>query len=482
MGWGTAQKFYSYNRKCQSWVGWEQTGNTATSATIKISGCARSGDGSGYYYAYDFGVTVKIFWRIGGGSWNELKSTTTSLNYGNEVGNISASVTIDRTHATQVLTIACDAISRTGDWPTATAQMSININPKTSYAIALDANKPSAAAADVANMPANQTKWHGEALTLPGSSPSLSLYAFKGWNTAAAGTGTSYAAGGTYPASSNAAATLYAQWELAYAYPTISSPSVVRSNSSGTRSEDGKYAKVAFGWSVDATANSGANKGKRYEIAYRAVGATSWTTAKSQTVSTTSGNVSVTVGSGTLSTASSYDFRISVTDTHTIGDGECTSYVYLTLSQSFVHLTGNPNHGVAVGMQATAADTFEVALDTKLDAGFEQANGTVTLDATSKAAWLAALGPLFHFEEVTTATQSIASGSVVEFTATAPTISGWTCKGALQAWASGTGTTIVGMPWRSSSDNVMHVKARGNVASSVRVSMLLLYTPDALTT
>lgn len=108
-------------------------------------------------------------------------------------------------------------------------------------------------------------------------------------------------------------------------------------------------------------------------------------------------------------------------------------------------------------------------------------DGTPHIDAQE---WLAALGisELFHFETVTTATQSVGSGSVVEFTATAPTIDGWTCRGALQAWTSGTGTTIVGMPWRTSGDNTIHVKVRGNVASEVNVSVFLLYTPDALTT
>ena len=161
MGWGTAEKFYSYQRKCQAWVGWEQTANTDTQATIKVTGCARSGDGSGYYYAYDFGVSVRIFYRIDGGSWHELKRTTTVLNYGAEVGTISASFTVNRTHAKQVVEVATEAVSTTSDWDTATARMSTTINAKTSYTITLNANKPSAASADVANMPSNQTKWYG---------------------------------------------------------------------------------------------------------------------------------------------------------------------------------------------------------------------------------------------------------------------------------------------------------------------------------
>lgn len=389
MGWGTAQKFYSYQRKCQSWVGYSQTTNTDTQAAFKVSGCARSGDGSGYYYAYDFGVTVKIFYRVDGGSWHELKATTTVLNYGAEVGNISASFTINRTHKTQVVEVACDAISTTGDWSTATARMTINVNAKTSYTITLNANKPSAASADVTDMPANQTKWYGEALTLPSTSPSLSLYNFKGWNTAAAGTGTAYAAGGTYPASSNAAATLYAQWELAYAYPSIDPATVIRCDSSGSATEDGTYGKASFTWSIDTTADDGGNTGKRAVISWKPTTTASWNGASSVTItlSGTGGTINRVFGSGAISTDASYDVRIAVTDTHEIDGNECTAYRFLTLSQAFFtmdFLAGG--HGVAMGTAATQTGAFELAMD------FDHHDGGVTLDATAKAAWLAALG------------------------------------------------------------------------------------------
>ena len=387
MGWGTAEKFYSYQRKCQAWVGWEQTANTDTQATIKVTGCARSGDGSGYYYAYDFGVSVRIFYRIDGGSWHELKRTTTVLNYGAEVGTISASFTVNRTHAKQVVEVATEAVSTTSDWDTATARMSTTINAKTSYTITLNANKPSAASADVANMPSNQTKWYGEALTLPSTSPTLSLYNFKGWNTAAAGTGTAYAAGGTYPASSNTAATLYAQWELAYAYPSIDPATVIRCDSSGSATEDGTYGKITFTWAIDTTADDGGNVGKRAVISWKPTTTASWDGASSTTVTISGTGGTVNRVFGTISTDTSYDVRIAVTDTHTIDGNECTAYRYLTLSQAFFtmdFLAGG--HGVAMGTAATQTGAFELAMD------FDHHDGGVTLDATAKAAWLAALG------------------------------------------------------------------------------------------
>lgn len=107
-----------------------------------------------------------------------------------------------------------------------------------------------------------------------------------------------------------------------------------------------------------------------------------------------------------------------------------------------------------------------------------------SMDDDAKAAWLDALGlvPLFHFKTVSSSSASVASGSVVEFTATIPAVSGMTCRGAVQVWTSGTGTTIVGAPWRTSGDNVIHAKVRGNVASNVSVGWLLFYTADAFTT
>ncbi len=72
--------------------------------------------------------------------------------------------------------------------------------------------------ADSGAAPANQTKTYGVDLTLATNSGGLvkNGYTFAGWNTATDGSGTSYAAGGTY--SGNAALALYAKW-AAIAYP-----------------------------------------------------------------------------------------------------------------------------------------------------------------------------------------------------------------------------------------------------------------------
>ena len=77
------------------------------------------------------------------------------------------------------------------------------------YTVTYDANGGSGA-------PGSQTKTYGAALTLSSTKPTRTGYTFSGWNTAANGSGTSYAVGASYTA--NASVTLYAQWKALYRY------------------------------------------------------------------------------------------------------------------------------------------------------------------------------------------------------------------------------------------------------------------------
>jgi Listeria-Bacteroides repeat domain (List_Bact_rpt) len=79
------------------------------------------------------------------------------------------------------------------------------------YNVTYDAN-----GATGGTVPAVQIKAHGFDLTLASNSGSLvkTGLTFAGWNTAANGSGTTYAAGANY--SANAAVTLYAQWAIPY--------------------------------------------------------------------------------------------------------------------------------------------------------------------------------------------------------------------------------------------------------------------------
>jgi uncharacterized repeat protein (TIGR02543 family) len=84
------------------------------------------------------------------------------------------------------------------------------------YTVSYDAND-----ATSGTVPSSQTKTHDVTLTLASNSGNLAKtdYTFAGWNTAANGSGTDYAAGGSYTA--NEAVTLYAKWTAVAAPPTI---------------------------------------------------------------------------------------------------------------------------------------------------------------------------------------------------------------------------------------------------------------------
>ena len=79
--------------------------------------------------------------------------------------------------------------------------------------ITFNANKPTGAgSANVAGQPANVSSHpYNTTYTIPTTTPTLKGYTFAGWNTAANGSGTSYAAGATTSAIT-ANTTFYAQW------------------------------------------------------------------------------------------------------------------------------------------------------------------------------------------------------------------------------------------------------------------------------
>ena len=190
-----------------------------------------------------------------------------------------------------------------------------------SFTLIYDANTGSGA-------PGNQTKYVGTNITLSANKPEKEGYTFKGWATsaanAAAGT-VDYAPGATYASdtATNSVATLYAVWELTYNKPTITDLSVERCNQDGSANDEGKYAKVAFNWSVFNTTAvryiGGSSK------PYSSNGATCSITVGSVTVtpslSGSSGSVSRIISSGTTAgfdVDTQYDVTVVVTDTQQV--------------------------------------------------------------------------------------------------------------------------------------------------------------------
>ena len=81
--------------------------------------------------------------------------------------------------------------------------------------------------------------------------------------------------------------------------------------------------------------------------------------------------------------------------------------------------------------------------------------------------------PLLAFRECATESTSISSGSCVEVSATIPTVEGYTRRGIIQTWTTGTGNTVVGS--QSCSGSKAYAKVRANNASQVVVHFYVLY-------
>lgn len=105
--------------------------------------------------------------------------------------------------------------SRQNSLPTSTTTLYERLIPNT-YHVAFNANQPSNAPSSVTGSMSNQSFTYDTAQSLTTNQYSLEGYEFKGWNTQANGSGTSYADGAevnNLTATNNGTFTLYAQWE-----------------------------------------------------------------------------------------------------------------------------------------------------------------------------------------------------------------------------------------------------------------------------
>lgn len=146
---------------------------------------------------------------------------TLTLNTGTGISSVSGGGTF-----TSGTTVSASATPSTGynftKWTTGSSASSTSASTANPYSFTLTSNTTLYAQATKktytvtynanggSGAPSNQTKTYGTNLTLSSTTPTRTGHSFAGWNTNAAGSGTNYAAGGTY--SSNAALTLYAKW------------------------------------------------------------------------------------------------------------------------------------------------------------------------------------------------------------------------------------------------------------------------------
>lgn len=209
--------------------------------------------------------------------------------------------------------------------------------------------------------PSSQTKTYGTSLTLSSTVPTRSGYRFKGWNTKADGSGTPYLAGGTY--SSNATATLYAQWSSLPKKPTISTMTAIRwDESEDVQDDEGTSAKIQAYWSIDLTSDEYGDEN------------TATTTLAVTPQSGSSSGITITPVSGTSGTSGTAIYMVSglstdmqYTVTIRVDDEVSYSTKAVILTRAFFIMDFKAGGG-AIGIgRAAPANGLEVGYDTTFD-------------------------------------------------------------------------------------------------------------------
>lgn len=215
------------------------------------------------------------------------------------------------------------------------------------YTVKYDANGGTGA-------PGSQTKTYGKTLTLSTTKPTRTNYNFLGWATSASATKATYASGGNY--TNNAAVTLYAVWELAYAKPRITNSSIERCDANGNPIEDGTYARCSFSWSCDYPNPT---------LTIEWLSDVAECGQESKTISGSSGTIEyLKFGGGTLNPEVTYTIKITVQDSV----GYSTLVGTLSGTQFTVDFLAG-GKGVALGKPAELEGVFDVAFQTRLLGG-----------------------------------------------------------------------------------------------------------------
>lgn len=202
-------------------------------------------------------------------------------------------------------------------------------------------------------------KPHGEAITLTDIVPTRFGYIFKGWSTSPSATTVEYLPGASY--TDNASITLYAVWEVGYIKPRIKDVAVMRCDSDGNFSDEGTYFKASFSWETSMDVSSISVKWKPTTIA------DVWTTSYVSATGT-SGTVTDIFGGNNITIDSSYNVRITVTDTK-----DSTYIIRLIPGKAYAIDFLNGGTGVAFGKPAELTDY----IDSNFKAKFRQ---DVTID------------------------------------------------------------------------------------------------------
>ena len=196
------------NQQWRAWVGVNKSTETATYCEYTVYSWLCAGNGSSSYAS-----NIQGWAGIWDAVTNDYRWSSAvdvgSFSAGDEWQFKSQTWRVTKTKQSQTVYFYTDIIASSGIYSgnESKASCTLTLGAKSSYAVKYNANAPSGTAT---NMPSNQTKWHGETLTLSSKVPKLTGYTFKGWATSSSGSVT-YAAGAKY--TTDAAVTLYAKWQ-----------------------------------------------------------------------------------------------------------------------------------------------------------------------------------------------------------------------------------------------------------------------------
>jgi hypothetical protein len=139
---------------------------------------------------------------------------------------------------------------------------------------------------------------------------------------------------------------------VAYAAPKITSLTVTRCLADGTENYEGTYAKIAFNYSISAVNSKNTNT---YVIEYKPQSGTTWTALTNGTGYAV--NTSIISADGPFDVDTSYDLRLSITDSFT------TIRSQTEIPTAFTLLDFNASgRGVAFGKVSEKTEGVEFAL------------------------------------------------------------------------------------------------------------------------
>lgn len=320
-----------------------------------------------------FGATVKGTTTIGSGSGSSSSKTITGTYDQSSLTTIlTKSRTYTKTGSDQSIAISGAVTVGNG---TSTASATVTI-PKLTYRVTYSANGGNAN-----SVPEAQTKIHNTTLVLSTTVPKRPWCSFLGWNTKADGSGTHYAAGGTY--TGNAALTLYAIW-LGVSVPTIE---VKRTDAEGLEADEGTYGTVAASWQALGSVAGTVAVTAHNATASSAIELSGNTSGSFAAGRSASGNVaSAQPFGGSLSTDSRYRIVVTATVTSAYNGGSTVTatatayidYAYITMDfRAGGHGVTFGGPAVADGLHSYMPATFHDEVN-----GTWRAGTTATTDGT----------------------------------------------------------------------------------------------------